>query len=70
MNGADNCPKTANADQTDSDGDGVGNACDNCPSHSNADQMDADENGFGDVCSPVNTVSTDRYVKYTQNLYA
>ncbi|MBL9120311.1 MAG: thrombospondin type 3 repeat-containing protein [Phycisphaerae bacterium] len=26
----DNCPLTANATQTDSDGDGIGNACDSC----------------------------------------
>jgi hypothetical protein len=27
----DNCPETANADQTDSDSDGIGNVCDTCP---------------------------------------
>ena len=26
----DNCPDTANADQTDTDGDGAGDACDSC----------------------------------------
>lgn len=39
-----------NFDQTDSDGDGYGDACDNCPSDSNADQADADSDGTGDAC--------------------
>jgi len=29
--GSDNCPLVPNPDQTDSDGDGAGDACDNCP---------------------------------------
>jgi cytosine/adenosine deaminase-related metal-dependent hydrolase len=29
-NGADNCPRIANADQADGDGDGSGDACDTC----------------------------------------
>ena len=59
----DNCPLVPNADQTDTDGDGFGDACDadddgdgvddgvdNCPLVPNADQTDTDGDGFGDAC--------------------
>ena len=35
LDGSDNCPTVAQTDQTDSDGDGIGDACDNCVSNSN-----------------------------------
>ena len=64
----DTCPDVANTEQTDTDGDGAGDACDddqdgdellnaddNCPLNANADQADADVNGEGDACDPMPT---------------
>jgi endoglucanase len=61
--GTDNCPRAANASQSDMDGDGTGDVCDvdmdgdsvdnasdNCPSAGNADQKDSDSDGIGDAC--------------------
>ena len=59
----DNCPLIANTDQTDTDGDLIGDVCDddrdgdgvlnegdNCPEVANTNQADADGDGIGDVC--------------------
>ncbi len=35
---------------TDSDGDGIPDACDNCPNAFNPDQTDSDTDGSGDAC--------------------
>jgi len=59
----DNCIYTANADQSDTSGDGLGDACepdrdgdgvpdafDNCPDALNPDQEDSDLDGTGNTC--------------------
>lgn len=46
----DNCQDDSNPDQTDTDNDGIGDACDNCPSIANNNQLDSDNDGIGDAC--------------------
>ena len=48
----DNCPNDFNPDQTNSDGDWLGDACDPCPYDSDHGGPDRDSDGLGDGCDP------------------
>lgn len=65
---ADNCPSVFNPDQSDANGDGLGDACDpdgdglahpddNCTTVANVDQSDQDGDGLGDVCDNCPAIS-------------
>jgi len=62
---SDNCPSTANADQSNLDGDAQGDLCDpdddndtipdasdNCAGVANTDQANSDADALGDACDP------------------
>lgn len=49
-NDQDNCPEIANTPQTDTDGDGAGDACDACAGFN--DSVDADGDHLADGCDP------------------
>jgi hypothetical protein len=46
----DDCPGVDDPDQTDTDDDGIGDACDVCPAIPDSVQLDRDGDGIGDLC--------------------
>ena len=77
----DICPQTTNADQLDTDADGIGDVCDtdddgdgvldtedNCPLTANPDQADWNNNGVGDVCADPKPLFTEK-ITFVDNIY-
>ncbi len=70
---SDNCRLAANNNQSDSDNNGIGDACDdydydgiatyldNCPDISNTDQIDTDSDKKGDACDGQESRLTEKY---------
>lgn len=70
---SDNCRLVSNADQTDSNSNGVGDLCDdtdydgvinsldNCTEDANTNQSDVDNDGLGDICDDTESRFTEQY---------
>jgi hypothetical protein len=78
----DNCQEIPNADQADTDRNGVGDACndsedadgddwadalDNCPGDANPGQLDIDGNGVGDACNAFEDPDRDGWADEVDN---